>query len=184
MAHSFKVIWPGRPPPNSLLIATFCLSLLLVPYFSLKDHAHRGYTELPLIVPRKRLCPGYFTLPCWLPAPHLLQARTRKHTSPTGQEPEKDTRSLQAQQCNAKQAAASSHSWGTQYTKPKHTISYPLPPFPWQTWGAHPPWDSRLSLHGEEKRQRASVTWPPHTVTQPSEPQTRGASCSETKPPA
>lgn len=75
MAHSFKVFWPGRPPPNSLLIATFCLSLLLLPYFSFKDHARRGYTELPLIVPRKRLCPGYFTLPCWLPAPHLLQAR-------------------------------------------------------------------------------------------------------------
>lgn len=86
-------------------------------------------------------------------------ARTRKRTSPAGQEPEEDTR-CPASTTQGQAGSCQPRSQGTQHTKAKHAVSYPLPPFPWQTWGAHPPWDSGLSLRGEEKRQRRAVRWP------------------------
>lgn len=108
---------------------------------------------LSLIVPRTRLRPRHPMLPRLPPAPHLLQAGTREHFTKRGRArgghiiPRKHDSATQS----GVPLAGTQHC---QDTEPKHTMSYPLPPLPWQTWGAHPPWDSRISLRGEEKRQR------------------------------
>lgn len=115
---------------------------------------------LSLIVPGTRLHPRHLMLPCLPPAPtsrkrehantlhqgagaskgHIIPASTiMQHTAAPGSSRSQNM----AQPC--------------QDTQPKHTVSYPLPPLPWQTWGAHPPWDSRISLCGEEKRQRTCL---------------------------
>lgn len=77
MAHSFKVIWSERPPPNSLPTATFCLSLLLVPYFSFKDDASRATQNFFQLFPGKDCVPGTSCYPaCCQPPTSYKQEHT------------------------------------------------------------------------------------------------------------
>lgn len=104
--------------------------------------------------------------PAALPGPAPAPASGNTHTNTLHQGPEaaQDT-----------QSPASTARQRGRDTQPKHAVSYPLPPLPWQTWGAHPPWHSRISLGGEEKRQRTWLLLGCHCCnTTPA----RGASCS------
>lgn len=124
---------------------------------------------LSLIVPRTRLHPRHLMLPCLPPAPHLLQAGTRKHTSPRGARARKE-HIIPRKHDNATQSRLPPAPAHRNTALPGHQAQTRnvLPAAPSSLANLGGP--SSLGLQdlpswGRKETENVSVTWLSHAVT-------------------